>query len=73
MTDLLTLGEGAQRFKLANGETFGRFAKRHGIPIVRFGKKVVRVRSSDLERAITEHLDSDPERSVAAGHNSVRA
>ena len=55
---LLTLTEGAKALGLSTAETFSRFAKRHGIPLIRFGRKVVRVRTADLERAIASHRDS---------------
>ncbi len=58
--DLLTLDEAAEVLRLRTGETFARFARRHGIPLVQIGSRVVRVRSSDLERAIeqnTVHAD----------------
>ena len=55
MDRLLTLDDAAQAMCLATGETFARFARRHQIPLVRFGNRVVRVRVGDLERAIRSH------------------
>ena len=54
-TDLLTLAEAARIFRLRTAETFARFARRHGIPLVRIGNRVVRVRRVDLETVIREH------------------
>ena len=49
---LLTLAEAAEIMRLSCPESFARFARVHGIPLVRFGQKVVRVRPSDLRAAI---------------------
>ena len=49
---LMTLAEAAEQLRLSTGETFARFARRHGIPLVRFGGRVVRVRREVLEQAI---------------------
>ena len=54
-TDLLTLAEAAEILRLRTAETFARFARRHDIPLVRFGNRVVRVRRIDLEAVIREH------------------
>ena len=59
---LLKLGEAAEKVGLKNAATFSRFARRHGIAVVRFGNKVVRVRETDLERAISAHCESRPAR-----------
>ena len=53
---LLTLSEAAEQMRLRNAATFSRFARRHGIRLVRFGSRVVRVRAEDLENAIHAHL-----------------
>ena len=42
--DLLTLAEGARILRLRTAETFARFARRHGIPLVKIGRRVVRGR-----------------------------
>ena len=55
---LLKLDEAASVLRLRSGEAFSRFAERHGIPLIRFGRKVVRVRRSDLEHAIRAHRDA---------------
>jgi excisionase family DNA binding protein len=52
---LLTLAEAAERLRLSTAETFARFARRHGIALVKIGGRVVRVRADDLERAIELH------------------
>ena len=52
---LLTLSQAAKRMGLRSAETFSRFAKRHRIPLIRFGNRVVRVRHEDLESAIHTH------------------
>ncbi len=54
--DLLTLDEAAEVLRLRTGETFARFARRHGIPLVQIGSRVVRVRSGDLERALEQNI-----------------
>ena len=56
-TDLLTLAEGARILRLRTAETFARFARRHGIPLVKIGRRVVRVRRIDLETAIRNHRE----------------
>ncbi len=56
--ELLTLDEAAQLLRLRTPETFARFAKRYALPLVRIGRRVVRVRAQDLDRLIVEHLDS---------------
>ena len=64
MTDqLLTLAQAAAMLGLRSGETFARFARRHSIPLVRAGRRVVRVRLSALERFIEQHSEErgDPE------------
>ena len=55
---LLTLDEAAQQVRLKNAATFSRFARRHGIPVIRFGNKVVRIRASDVEKAISAHCEA---------------
>ncbi len=59
MTDskLLTLDQGARLLGLRTAETFARFARRHGIPLVKFGARVVRVRAEDVDRAIWAHRE----------------
>ena len=52
---LLTLTEGAALLRLQSGETFARFARRHGIPLLKVGARIVRIRASDLERFIEVH------------------
>ena len=47
--------EAAEKLRLASGETFSRFARRYGIPLVRFGPKIVRVSAADLSEAIRAH------------------
>ena len=54
--ELLTLAEGARALRLRNAETFARFARRNSIPLVKMGRRVVRVRASDLARAIEQHV-----------------
>ena len=58
---LLTFAQGSELLGLASSDNFARFAKRHGIPIVRFGSRCVRIRSSDLERAIQRRIEPEPE------------
>ena len=58
MEELLTVGDAARVLKLKSAQNFRRFAKRHGIPLVRLGAKVVRIRVSDLERSIAAHVDT---------------
>ena len=67
---LLTLGEAAERFRLSTAETFARFARRHAIPLVQIGRRVVRVRVEDLDRAIAQHLSSASEPKERAPSNS---
>lgn len=65
MTRLLTLREAAEALRLSTSETFVRFARRYGIPLVRIGPRVIRVRAADLERAIehnTVHADGRAQR-----------
>ena len=52
---LLTLTEAADLLRLQSGETFARFARRHRIPLLKIGARVVRIRASDLERFIAVH------------------
>ncbi len=54
---LLTLAEAADLLRLSTGETFARFARRHRIPLIRFGSRIVRVRRADLDRAIRAHAE----------------
>jgi excisionase family DNA binding protein len=54
---LLTLREAAEVLRLRTAETFSRFAQRHKIPLVRIGRRVVRVRRVDLETAIRDHRE----------------
>lgn len=56
----LTLREGASLLRLATPETFARFARRHGIPLVKFGSRLVLVRERDLTRAIDAHRVAGP-------------
>ena len=62
MTDesLLTLQEAADVLRLRTAETFSRFARRHEIPLVRFGSRVVRVRAKELDAAIRSHEQLRP-------------
>ncbi len=55
---LLTFAQGSERLGLTSPDNFSRFARRYGIPIVRFGARCARIRSSDLERAIQRHTES---------------
>ena len=56
MTDqLMTLAEAADQLRLSTGETFARFARRHGIPLVKIGSRVVRVRRRDIDAVIESH------------------
>ena len=55
---LLTLSEAAECLRLKNGASFSRFAKRHSIPLVRIGRRIVRVRAADLEHYVREHVES---------------
>lgn len=52
---LLTLEEAAAQLRLRSGANFVRFARRHRIPLVRLGHRVVRVLEADLERTLREH------------------
>ena len=52
---LLTLSEAAARLRLKNGASFSRFARRYFIPLVRIGRRVVRIRESDLDRFLQDH------------------
>ena len=52
---LLTLAEAADLLRLQSGETFARFARRHGIPLLKIGARLVRIRAGDLERFIAIH------------------
>jgi hypothetical protein len=54
---LLTLREAAARLRLRSGANFVRFARRHRIPLIRLGGRVVRVRAADLARALDEHRE----------------
>jgi excisionase family DNA binding protein len=53
--ELLTLAEAADILRLQSGETFSRFARRHGIPLLKIGSRLVRVRASDLEKFMAIH------------------
>ena len=55
---LLTFAESSERLGLASPDNFARFAKRYGIPVIRFGPRIARIRSSDLERAIQRRTES---------------
>jgi len=57
---LLKLDEAARILGLQSGATFSRFAKRHRIPLVRFGSRIVRVREEELEAAIRSHEQQQP-------------
>ena len=52
---LLTLTEAADILRLRSGETFSRFARRHGIPVLKIGARLVRIRASDLENFMEIH------------------
>lgn len=52
---LLTLTEAADILRLQSGETFSRFARRHGIPLLKIGARLVRIRASDLENFMAIH------------------
>jgi hypothetical protein len=54
---LLTLDEAAASLRLRSADNFARFARRHGIPLVRLGCRVVRVRASDLARTVERNRD----------------
>ena len=54
-TELLTLAEAAQALRLRSPANFTRFARRHSIPLIRLGSRVVRVRASDLEQVVERH------------------
>ncbi len=61
---LLTFEEARERLRLGSAGNFSRFARRYGIPIIRFGSRCARIRFSDLERAIQRHSETTtgPER-----------
>ena len=63
-TRLLTITEAAERLRLQSPANFARFARRHGIPLLRMGARVVRVRERDLEAVIGAQIAS-PERPAA--------
>ena len=71
--ELLTLSEGARLLRLASAETFARFCAQHSIPVVRFSSRVVRVRASDLRRAIADHTDDRAHRPIDAGAEQMLA
>ncbi len=53
--ELLTPAECAEIFRLSTPETFVRFAKRWGIPLIRIGSKIIRISRTDLEEFIQRH------------------
>ena len=53
--ELLLVREAVALLRLRGPENFARFARRHGIPLVRFGARV-RVRQSDIDRFVLENL-----------------
>jgi len=53
--ELLLVGEAVARLRLRGPQNFARFARRHGIPIVRFGARI-RVRRSDIDRFVEENV-----------------
>jgi hypothetical protein len=53
---LLTLNEAARVLRLRTQRNFARFARRHGLPLVRFGSRTILVRQEDLERVVRTHL-----------------
>ena len=55
--ELLTFEQARERLGLTSPDNFSRFARRYGIPIVRFGSRCARIRFSDLERAIQRHTE----------------
>ena len=57
METLLTPSEVRQVLGLRSTHNLNRFAKRYGIPLVRFGGRMVRIRASDLARVIDSHLE----------------
>jgi len=59
--ELLTLTEAAALLRLQSGETFSRFARRHGIPLLKIGGRLVRIRASDLEGFIALHTSTPHE------------
>ena len=56
---LLTLDEAASLLRLRTPETFARFARRHGIPLLKIGSRWVRVRRRDLERILRDHTETE--------------
>ena len=63
LTELMNLCQQRQylpdpgSLRLRTAETFARFARRHGIPLVRIGPRVIRVQRIDLEDAIQRHRE----------------
>ena len=53
--ELLLVREAVAHLRLRGPENFARFARRHGIPLVRFGARV-RVRKSDIDRFVLASL-----------------
>ena len=53
--ELLLVHEAVSLLRLRGPENFARFARRHGIPLVRFGARV-RVRRSDIERFVEANV-----------------
>jgi hypothetical protein len=53
--ELLLVSEAVALLRLRGPENFARFARRHGIPLVRFGARV-RVRRSDIDNFVLSSL-----------------
>jgi hypothetical protein len=53
--ELLLVSEAVALLRLRGPQNFARFARRHGIPLVRFGARV-RVRRIDIDRFVLASL-----------------
>ena len=49
---MMTCGEAAHRLRYSRGDTFRRWAKKSGFPLVRLSQTQVLVRESDIEREL---------------------
>lgn len=60
MTDkhLLKPPEAARRLGFASAQTFLRWAKREGFPLMRLSRSTIRVRESDVEEYLRTSADS---------------
>ena len=47
---LMTPEEAAAQLRLKSSRNLARFARRHGLPLIRLGQRVIRVRVEDLEQ-----------------------